>query len=267
MAGSARHGHSRGQPSPQQGRRGLDHGGAGLSSGFALEARAIAFGRAARSAMMSAPPITPRQRRAAAALGRSSVVEPARCGSLNKVEVSIVLKAVLKHPVLADVAIGLFAGLAATQLTNVAQRPLKWLTPDRVAFRERLARPGASSSLVAAEKVTQQVGVSPSRRQMEFLGTAIHFGTGIAWGPVYGLLRRYVGLRPVGAALTSGAAMSLILDEGLVPVLGLSAPNRRYPAFTRVRGLLAHLVYGAAVGLADEGLGRLVKRPTRSRTA
>lgn len=44
--------------------------------------------------------------------------------------------------------------------------------------------------------------------------------------------------------------MSLILDEGLVPALGLSAPNRDYPAFTHIRGALAHLVYGAAAALA-----------------
>ena len=175
------------------------------------------------------------------------------------------LKAVPKHSVLADVAVGLFAGLAATQLTNLAQGPLKWLTPDSVEWREALVRPGVSSSLVAAKKVGQKLGASPSRQQVESLGAVIHFGIGIAWGPVYGLLRRYVGLRPFGAALTSGVAMSLILDEGLVPVLGLSAPNRHYPAFTRVRGLLAHLVYGAAVGLAAEGLGRLMNLPTRSR--
>ena len=31
--------------------------------------------------------------------------------------------------------------------------------------------------------------------------------------------------------------MSLILDEGVVPALGLSAPNRDYPLLTHVRGL------------------------------
>ena len=107
------------------------------------------------------------------------------------------LKAVPGHPVLADVAIGLIAGLAATQLTNSAQRALKWATPESVELQERLVRPGASSSLVAAEKVTQQVGISPSRRQVESLGAAIHFGIGIVWGLVYGLLRRNVGFRPI----------------------------------------------------------------------
>ena len=102
------------------------------------------------------------------------------------------------------------------------------MTPASVEWREALVRPGVSSSLVAAEKVGQKLGGSPSLQQVESWGAVIHFGIGIAWGPIYGLLRRYVGLRPFGAALTSGVAMSLILDEGLVPVLGLSAPNRHY---------------------------------------
>ena len=161
---------------------------------------------------------------------------------------------------LADIAVGLFAGLVATQVTNLAQGPLQRMTPDSVGRQERRVRPGASSSLVAARKVAQRLDCSPNRHKVKSLGKAIHFGIGMAWGPVYGLLRRHGGLGPFGAALASGAAMSLILDEGVVPALGLSAPNRDYPAFTHARGFLAHLVYGAAAALAAEGLGRLVGR-------
>ncbi len=161
------------------------------------------------------------------------------------------------HPVLFDIAIGLFAGLAATQVTNFAQKPLKWMTPDSVTRHEKRVRPGASSSLVAAKKIGQVLDVSPTQQEEKFWGSAIHFGIGIIWGPVYSLFRRYCRLRPFGAALASGIAMSLILDEGLVPALGLSAPNQDYSAFTRARGFVAHLVYGATVALAAEGLGRM----------
>jgi len=161
---------------------------------------------------------------------------------------------------LADVAVGLFAGLVATQVTNLAQGPLQRMTPDSVGRRERRVRPGASSSLVAARKAARHLDCSPGQQEVGLLGKAIHFGIGMAWGPVYGLLRRHGGLGPFGAALGSGVAMSLILDEGMVPTLGLSAPNRDYPVFTHARGFLAHLVYGAAAALAAEGLGRLVGR-------
>ena len=166
-----------------------------------------------------------------------------------------------RHSVVADIAIGVFAGFAATLATNLAQKPLSWVTPETVDRHEKRVRPGASSSLVAAQKTAKALGASLSERREELLGSAIHFGIGVSWGPVYGLLRRYGGLRASSAALTTGVAMSLILDEGLVPALGLSAPNHHYPAFTRARGFVAHLVYGAAAALTAEGVGRMVGRP------
>ncbi|MBE7197122.1 MAG: hypothetical protein INR70_04875 [Parafilimonas terrae] len=156
----------------------------------------------------------------------------------------------------ADIAVGLLAGLVATQVTNYAQGPLRRMTPASVRRHERRVRPGASSSLVAARKLCEAVDVPSSQPREALGGQAIHLATGMAWGPVYGLLRRYGGLPPVGAALASGAAMSLILDETLVPALGLSAPCHRYLPLTRIRGLVAHLIYGGAAALAAEGMIR-----------
>lgn len=42
--------------------------------------------------------------------------------------------------------------------------------------------------------------------------------------------------------------MSLIVDEGLTPILGFSAPNQDYPLGTHVRAFVAHQVF--ALGLA-----------------
>lgn len=154
----------------------------------------------------------------------------------------------------ADIAVGLLAGLVATQVTNWAQRPLRWMTPVIVQRHERRVRPGASSSLVAARKLCEMMDVPSSQPREAIGGQVIHLATGMAWGPVYNLLRRYGGLPPVAAALASGTAMSLILDETLVPALGLSAPCHRYLPLTRIRGLVAHLIYGGAVALAAEGM-------------
>lgn len=157
---------------------------------------------------------------------------------------------------MADLAVGLLAGLVATHVTNLAQGPLKRMTPVSVRRHEERVRPGATSSLVAAQGLARVLDAPPCAARDEVCGQAIHFGVGMGWGPVYGLLRRYAGLRPTRAALTTGAAMALILDETLVPALGLSAPTHHYRALTHLRGLIAHLVYGAAVALAAEGLAR-----------
>lgn len=158
-----------------------------------------------------------------------------------------------------DITAGLFAGLVVTQVTNLAQKPLKRITPKSVDQHEKQVRPGASSSLVASQKIAEKLDLPTSDRDEELLGTAIHFAAGVCWGPVYTLLRRYEGLQPLNAALITGGSMSLILDEALVPALSLSAPNKHYPAFTRIRGFAAHLEYGAAVALIAERLERMMK--------
>ncbi len=73
-------------------------------------------------------------------------------------------------------------------------------------------------------------------------------------------------MRPLTAGALTGASLSLIVDEGLAPALGFSAPNLDYPALTHVRGLLNHLAYGAAVAVTAEALYRLTSTgPTSGR--
>ncbi len=160
-------------------------------------------------------------------------------------------------PLLADVAVGLLAGFVATKATDLAQGPLRRATPDNVKRREARVSPGPSSSQVAARRLAERLGRPADDRRLRPLARAVHHGLGMAWGPVYCLLRRHVGMRPLGAGLAAGAALSLVVDEGLTPALGLSAPNRAYPVATHVRGLLAHLVWGAAAALAAEAVYRL----------
>jgi uncharacterized membrane protein YagU involved in acid resistance len=94
-------------------------------------------------------------------------------------------------------------------------------------------------------------------RRLRPVAKAVHHGLGMAWGPVYCLLRPPWRHAPPRRGLVAGAALSLVVDEGLTPALGLSAPNRAYPAATHLRGFLAHLVWGAAAALAAEALYRL----------
>ena len=167
---------------------------------------------------------------------------------------------------LVDLAVGLAAGLVATKATDLAQGPLRWATPDSAKRQEEQVSPGPSSSHAAARKVAERLGRPLDERRLKQMARAIHYGLGAAWGPVYGLLRRHGGMRPLGAGLVAGASLALVVDEGLTPALGLSAPNRDYPAATHVRGLLAHLVWGAAAALAAEAIYRLTgAAPERAR--
>lgn len=163
----------------------------------------------------------------------------------------------MQPPLLADVAVGLLAGFVATKATDLAQGPLRRATPEGAKRREARVSPGPSSSHVAARRVAERLGRPLDDVRLRPVAKAVHHGLGMAWGPVYCLLRRHGGLEPLGAGLVAGASLSLVVDEGLTPALGLSAPNRAYPAATHLRGFLAHLVWGAAAALTAEALYRL----------
>jgi uncharacterized membrane protein YagU involved in acid resistance len=117
-------------------------------------------------------------------------------------------------------------------------------------------RPGPPYE-VAARKTIALLGFQLTDTQPEQAGLVFHYGLGMSWGPVYTLLRRLTPLPSLVAGLLTGASLSLLVDEGLTPLLGFSAPNRAYPLSTHVRGFVAHLVYGLSVAIVAESIAFL----------
>lgn len=153
---------------------------------------------------------------------------------------------------LRDLAIGLAAGYVATKATEHAQDWLDRLTPEDVEATEDAIREAPSARL-AAEDVGEELGLdTDDERTVKRLQKDLHLGLGIGWGATYVILRRWFRMPPLAAGLTSGAAMSLVVDEAIVPAAGWSPSNRAFPWFTHLRGLLAHLIYGAALAAAAE---------------
>jgi uncharacterized membrane protein YagU involved in acid resistance len=152
---------------------------------------------------------------------------------------------------LKDAAIAPAVGYAATKAMEPVSTKLYQLEREQDRKREDTARPGPPFQ-IAAEKTLGLLGVHPEGEALERAGMAFHYGLAISWTPVYALLRRTTRLNPMAAGLASGAAMSLIVDEGLTPALGFSAPNRAYPAATHLRGFAAHLAFGLAVAAVTE---------------
>ncbi len=165
--------------------------------------------------------------------------------------------------VIADVGLGLIGGFVGTKVMEPVSMKLYEWEPEEARRQEDAVRPGPPYEL-AARKITTLLGLTLSDQQIQTVGTVLfHYGLGMSWGPVYTQLRRQTGLHPVAAGLGTGAAMSLIVDEGLTPVLGFSAPNRAYPLVTHLRGVLAHLVFGLGVAATAETirwLGRTAGR-------
>ena len=101
-------------------------------------------------------------------------------------------------------------------------------------------------------------GRDPDRETSRRLSTAIHWAYGVAVGGLYGLLRGDDrAALDIPAGLGYGAALWLIGDEVMVPVLGLSeGPTAHAPA-DHLKALGAHLVYGVATSATTQALHRV----------
>lgn len=150
-----------------------------------------------------------------------------------------------------DLAVAPVAGYLGTKVMEPVSMKLYEWEPEAARRQEDDVRPGPPYRL-AAEKFSQWLGLSLSEEQLERAALGVHYALPTSWVPVYALLRRRTAMKPVGAGLAMGAAMSLVADEIVTPALGFSAPNRDYPLVTHVRGFVAHLAFGLAVAAVTE---------------
>jgi uncharacterized membrane protein YagU involved in acid resistance len=163
---------------------------------------------------------------------------------------------------IADIGIGLVSGYVGTKvMERVSMKRYEWES-EAARQQEDAVRPGPPYE-IAAQKTADLVGVELSEPQVKQAGMVVHYGLGMSWGPVYTLVRTFADLNPVAAGLLTGAAMSLVVDEGLTPTLGFSAPNSAYPLQTHLRGFVAHLAFGLGVAATAELLSWLGQNAQR----
>ncbi|MEU4592281.1 MULTISPECIES: DUF1440 domain-containing protein [Micromonospora] len=158
-----------------------------------------------------------------------------------------------------DLAVAPAAGYAATKVMDPISMTLYQLESDADRKREDAARPGLPYEIAVAMTL-RLLGVDLHGTARQRAGMAFHYGLAISWAPVYTLLRRTTRLNPVLAGLASGAAMSLIVDEGITPALRFSAPTGSTPIATHLRGFVAHLAYGLALAAVTETAWALTRR-------
>lgn len=155
------------------------------------------------------------------------------------------------HDLAEDAAVAAVAGYLATKAMEPVSTMLYGLESDQAKQREDHTRPGPPYE-IAAQKIGGALGVELHGPALNRASLLMHYGLALSWSPLYVVLRRTRRISPVAAGLVTGAAMSLIADEAMTPLLGFSAPNRGYPLVTHLRGFVAHLVFGLAVAAASE---------------
>ncbi len=155
--------------------------------------------------------------------------------------------------VVAEIGIGLISGYVGTRVMEPVTTLLYEWESEEDRKREDAVRPGPPYE-IAARKVARLIGIQLNDEQIKKAGMFFHYGIGVSWGPVYTLLRKSTDLHPLPAWLLAGISMWAIVDEGLTPALGLSAPNSAYPLATHIRGFVGHLAYGLGVATSAEAL-------------
>ena len=157
-----------------------------------------------------------------------------------------------------DLLKGAVAGAVATFVMGKVTGYMYQHEDPEARREEDEARGGQSSYEAAADKAASAAGTSLDRRQREALGSGMHWALGIGAGAAYAVLRRrFQGLGTV-AGTAFGTAFWSFLDEGIVPVLGLTPGPNAFPWQTHARGLVGHLTFGTVT----DGTLRLLDRVT-----
>ncbi len=148
-----------------------------------------------------------------------------------------------------DALTGAASGLLASWVMEKVQPRIMDLGGPETKQRERRAQEGVEPATVqVAKRIAGAARTSVPEERMGAAAEAVHYLTGAAFGALFGVLARRVGLPVLAVGVAYGAAVWLVNDEALVPALGLSRGPLDYPPSTHAKALASHVVYGAATG-------------------
>jgi len=115
------------------------------------------------------------------------------------------------------------------------------------------------ATVKAAEMVSEKIfGHQLAQDEKKMAGDAVHYATGAASAAIYGVAAELVPEVTFGAGLPFGTAVWLVVDEGAVPLLGLSKAPSEYPLSTHIYALASHFVYGLTTEVVRRALRRTI---------
>jgi hypothetical protein len=154
----------------------------------------------------------------------------------------------VKHRSLAGgLVAGAISGGVATWLMDMVTTGIQQGQSRADARREEAAQANGKSSVEnLLEKAETTVGMRLDDSLRPVALQAIHYGLGIGPAALYGALRGRLPLIDAGRGILFGGLVWAVNDNYLNTALGLAGPPSAYPASTHFRGLVGHLVLGAA---------------------
>ena len=101
------------------------------------------------------------------------------------------------------------------------------------------------TTVKAASAISKGVfGHKLTQSEKKIAGTAVHYLLGTGVGGLYGAAAEIAPNITAAAGLPFGTVFWLVVDEGAVPLLGLSQGPMAYPPSVHAYALSSHFVYG-----------------------
>ena len=149
-----------------------------------------------------------------------------------------------RESIRADLIKGAVAGAVATWVMDRVTTIMYQRERADVRRAENEARGGRTAYETAAEKAAVMVGSKLDDDQAARAGMLIHWALGIGAGAAYAVVRRRLRFLGKTAGTAFGTGFWALMDEGIVPMLGLTPGPRAFPWQTHARGLAGHLSFG-----------------------
>jgi hypothetical protein len=147
---------------------------------------------------------------------------------------------------------GLIGGAAGTFVIGQAIARLKKFQSNEDKSIEKRLTPEPPTDVLAERIVDEDLKPAVSQ--------AIHWGYGIFWGGVYGVLREEYPAVAKALGLPFAVAFTSFGEGLMLPAMELSAPAHKYPTSTLVRDVVAHWAYAATT----DGVCRLLQAIERA---
>jgi uncharacterized membrane protein YagU involved in acid resistance len=140
---------------------------------------------------------------------------------------------------------GAAGGVAGTLAMPYVTSALYKRESEEKKAREEQARKEPPFRVLAG-RVVELFGLAPTDTRTTLVGQVVHWGYGMAWGALYGVLRRRYPLLARSWGLPFALAFTLLGDEAMNTLMGLTAPPRHFPVDAHLRGLAGHIAFTAA---------------------
>ncbi len=140
---------------------------------------------------------------------------------------------------------GLAAGMIAGFVASAVMSGFQALTSGLV---EHGGEPATEKAAAKIAKAATGQGLAAAKKPAA--GEAVHYAFGAVLGGVYGIAAESLSAVTTGGGSVFGVTVALVVDDTIVPALGLAPPAGQSPPSTHAYAMASHIVFGFALEAA-----------------